>query len=102
MFFHNVYHPLKGGRYGCLYVVINILALKIKMVKCYGIRLLWIATKRGEATKIDEYAPRNIPSIKARAKYFILSPPKKNIAAEDKTTLKVLLIDRTKVCITLL
>lgn len=58
-------------------------------------------TNIGDATKIDEYAPKPMPNISARAKYLMLSPPNKKTASDERMTTKVLLIERTSVCFTL-
>ena len=50
------------------------------------------ATKIGQATKIDEYAPEVQPTSKANAKFFNVGPPKKyNAAKVSKTVIKVLM-----------
>jgi len=52
-------------------------------------------TKSGDARKIDEYVPKNIPAVSIRAKYLVETGPKKNNARSTKMTVNEVLIDLT-------
>ena len=54
---------------------------------------LYHETNIGLAMNMDEYAPDVIPIIKAKAKYFNVSPPKKYSATNTNSTVKTVLID---------
>ena len=54
-------------------------------------------TRSGEATKIEEYVPKNIPTIRTSAKFFVATGPKKNNAIRTKITVSDVFIERTNV-----
>jgi hypothetical protein len=54
-----------------------------------------IKTRSGEARKIDEYVPKNIPAVSINAKYFVVIGPKKNRARSTRITVNEVQIDLT-------
>ncbi len=51
-------------------------------------------TRRGEAKKIEEYVPKNIPAVNIKAKYFVDSGPKKKRDNKTIITVSEVKIDR--------
>src|SRR6476661_9900853 len=56
------------------------------------------STTSGAATKIDEYVPEMMPSSKARMKSLIADPPKRKSASSVMVTVRLVVIERPKVC----
>ena len=50
-------------------------------------------TKNGEARKIEEYVPKNIPAVSIKAKYLVDSGPKKNNASKTIITVTEVKMD---------
>ena len=57
-----------------------------------------VRTRRGEAKKIDEYVPKNIPAVSISAKYLVETGPKKKSARSTRITVREVQIDLTKDC----
>src|SRR5712692_2881472 len=58
-------------------------------------------TSRGAALKIELYVPDTMPIRSASAKPFKVSPPATRIATRTRTTVKLVMIERTAVCMML-
>src|SRR5712692_10547441 len=58
-------------------------------------------TSNGAALKIELYVPDTMPIRSASAKPFKVSPPATRIATRTRTTVKLVMIDRTAVCMML-
>ena len=56
----------------------------------------------GEATKIEEYVPMEIPTIKAKTKLEILRPPKIYMVTNTISVVREVLIERVNVWLMLL
>jgi len=52
-------------------------------------------TKSGEARKIEEYVPKNIPAVSMSAKYLVVTGPKKKSAKSTRMTVREVQMDRT-------
>src|SRR5216684_5714194 len=59
-------------------------------------------TSSGAALKIELYVPDTMPISRASAKPFKVSPPATRIATRTRTTVKLVMIDRTAVCMMLM
>src|SRR5712692_6505624 len=59
-------------------------------------------TSRGAALKIELYVPDTMPISRASAKPFRVSPPETRIATRTRTTVKLVMTDRTAVCMMLM
>src|SRR6266851_2590829 len=59
-------------------------------------------TNSGDALKIELYVPDTMPISRASAKPFKVSPPATRIATRTRTTVKLVMIDRTAVCMMLM
>ena len=60
-----------------LLVIIMIIAQKSKVIYLCLFCHSSTKTKSGEARKIEEYVPKNIPAVSIRAKYLVETGPKK-------------------------
>src|SRR6266704_4679210 len=58
-------------------------------------------TRSGAALKMELYVPETMPMRSASAKPFKVSPPDTRIATRTRTTVKLVMIDRTAVCMML-
>src|SRR6266851_7421878 len=58
-------------------------------------------TRSGAALKIELYVPDTMPISRASAKPFRVSPPATRLATRTRTTVKLVMIDRTAVCMML-
>lgn len=60
------------------------------------------STNNGLARKIDEYAPDRTPTINASTNDRVVTPPNRKIASNTNVVVNEVLIERAKLCTTLL
>ena len=61
-----------------------------------------MTTSKGDARNIEEYVPKNSPTVRTRAKFFVEAGPKKYKESKTRITVKEVLIDLVKVWLKLM